>query len=48
MKFVATAAVAASLVLGAPAGDARLTRSELPKPCRANGGEEAFVLGLTS
>jgi hypothetical protein len=44
MKFVATAAVAVSLALGAPAGDARLTRSELPKSCRANGGEEAFVL----
>jgi hypothetical protein len=44
MKFVATAAVLATLTLGAPAGEARLTRSELPKPCRFNGGEEVFVL----
>jgi hypothetical protein len=44
MKFVATAAVLATLALGAPAGEARLTRAELPKPCRVNGGEEVFVL----
>jgi hypothetical protein len=44
MKFVATAAVLGSLALGAPTGDARLTRDELPKACRANGGEEVFVL----
>jgi hypothetical protein len=44
MKFVATAAVLATLTLGAPAGEARLTRAELPKPCRVDGGDEVFVL----
>ena len=44
MKFVATAAVLATLALGAPAGEARLTRAELPKPCRVDGGDEVFVL----